>query len=372
MSELPPSKPFTMAVAVGGVPTSQYGTSPYNNFEGSSIYQDGLQPLSVDGGGQLQVGGNWQKPTGSSVPGAAVLVGGRYAGGPTFLPLNLDSSGNIIISSSVGSLTVNQGTQGTAAEGWFVELTDGTNVLGTSGHPLYVQDAILEASVALSGASITGLKYQAVAGSDGIFLRPMLTSSTGQIHVIVDSGGGTDLSVGPTGSPVPADATAMGGQDRLTGNLVIPLVSSVGDVPASGGILLTSDQWNEQVVQTDAVTTNYIYTVGGWRPDNSTFQVFQVNAAGELLVSGAGGAASGPTAIAGTLGSLNPALLATPGGLLRVQVDELPELDIDFPDPSKYIDQDLNMAVAQPRLPSPPNALQTVPQASVLPLGANY
>ena len=351
MSELPPSKPFTMAVAVGGVPTSQYGTSPYNNFEGSSIYQDGLQPLSVDGGGQLQVGGNWQKPTGSSVPGAAVLVGGRYAGGPTFLPLNLDSSGNIIISSSVGSLTVNQGTQGTAAEGWFVELTDGTNVLGTSGHPLYVQDAILEASVALSGASITGLKYQAVAGSDGIFLRPMLTSSTGQIHVIVDSGGGTNLSVGPTGSPVPADATLIGGLDPVGG---VNLYAAGVD---TDNRLYVIDQVVQQAVQNTQENDTSgsgqpIDIVGGWQPSASAFYALQLDADGNLNVNveAGGGSSSAPSAtvnaaepttvspIAGSDGALVRPLKVDPTGRARVVVDSLPPVQILQDEDAPYYD----------------------------------
>ena len=351
MSPLLPSKPFTMAVAVGGVPTSQYGTSPYNNFEGSSIYQDGLQPLSVDGGGQLQVGGNWQKPTGSSVPGAAVLVGGRYAGGPTFLPLNLDSSGNIIISSSVGSLTVNQGTQGTAAEGWFVELTDGTNVLGTSGHPLYVQDAILEASVALSGASITGLKYQAVAGSDGTFLRPMLTSSTGQIHVIVDSGGGTNLSVGPTGSPVPADATLIGGLDPVGG---VNLYAAGVD---TDNRLYVIDQVVQQAVQNTQENDTSgsgqpIDIVGGWQPSASAFYALQLDADGNLNVNveAGGGSSSAPSAtvnaaepttvspIAGSDGALVRPLKVDPTGRARVVVDSLPPVQILQDEDAPYYD----------------------------------
>ena len=56
--------------------------------------------------------------------------------------LQLDANGNLNVNVQVGGGggggTVNQGNQGTAAEGWFVELTDGTNVLGTSTYPVRV------------------------------------------------------------------------------------------------------------------------------------------------------------------------------------------------------------------------------------------
>lgn len=64
-------------------------------------------------------------------PGAAVVSVQGVSGG-TAIPI----SGSITISS--GTVTANQGTPNTLANGWPVEITDGTNVLGTSAHPLYV------------------------------------------------------------------------------------------------------------------------------------------------------------------------------------------------------------------------------------------
>ena len=280
---------------------------------------------------------------GVSLMGAIVTestIGGQTYTDIEYQPLNL-SSGGLLLTSAAFAGSTGSTVPTTAA---FIAGTDGTNLRGlsvSSAGVLNVSDGTAHTGLA---SILTQLDLFQFDGS-------------GNLKVNVEAGGSSNPSVGPTGSAVPADATAMGGQDRVTGSLVIPLVSSAGDVPG-GGILLTADQWNQQVAQIDAVTADYyIYTVGGWRPDNSTFQIFQVNAAGELLVSSSG-AASGPTPIAGTLGSRNPALLSTPGGLLRVQVDELPELDINFPDPSEYIDQDLSLAVAQPRFPAPPNSLQ--------------
>jgi hypothetical protein len=40
-----------------------------------------------------------------------------------------------------GTVTANQGTPNTLANGWPVEITDGTNVLGTPSHPLSVTSA---------------------------------------------------------------------------------------------------------------------------------------------------------------------------------------------------------------------------------------
>lgn len=65
-------------------------------------------------------------------------------------------SGSVSVS---GSVTTNQGTPTSAANSWPVEVTDGTNTLGTSAHPLQTISAVASTStvtaVTTTGSNIT-------------------------------------------------------------------------------------------------------------------------------------------------------------------------------------------------------------------------
>lgn len=58
-----------------------------------------------------------------------------YFGSPAETALNV-----YVVNST--SSTVSQGNQGTIAQSWYTEITDGTNVIGVSAHPLYVQGTV--------------------------------------------------------------------------------------------------------------------------------------------------------------------------------------------------------------------------------------
>ena len=64
------------------------------------------------------------------------LVAGQQAA------LQIDSAGNLLVNVAVGGGggggTVNQGTQGLITSPWFVELSDGTNPVGTDANPIRI------------------------------------------------------------------------------------------------------------------------------------------------------------------------------------------------------------------------------------------
>ena len=81
--------------------------------------------------------------TGSPVPALASFIGGTD--GTNLRGFNVDSSGQLKVlvqnSPSVtvsGTVTANQGTPNTNANGWPVKITDGTNVLGTNANPVRI------------------------------------------------------------------------------------------------------------------------------------------------------------------------------------------------------------------------------------------
>src|SRR5271157_343911 len=106
-----------------------------------------------------------------------VLVG---AASPTgFLQnLNVDASGNLFVwVQNAGSSTVNQGNQGSIAQSWFTEITDGTNVIGTVSHPLYVQG-----TVSVSGTVTSNIQASSVP----------LTATGSSLNVNITGGASSD------------------------------------------------------------------------------------------------------------------------------------------------------------------------------------
>lgn len=78
-----------------------------------------------------------------------LTLGATTTSAPTYTtatsnPLSLTTAGALRIDGSgstqpvSGTVTANQGTPNTLANGWPVEITDGTNILGTSSHPIRI------------------------------------------------------------------------------------------------------------------------------------------------------------------------------------------------------------------------------------------
>jgi len=80
---------------------------------------------------------------GAHFSGEGHLIEAVVLGDPnkTVVPVVCDSEGRLIIDLNGSTIvigTVDQGAQGTIPESWFVELTDGVNVIGTPAHPVNV------------------------------------------------------------------------------------------------------------------------------------------------------------------------------------------------------------------------------------------
>lgn len=72
-----------------------------------------------------------------------------------------------------GTITSNQGTAGTVAGSWPVEVTDGNNVLGTSAHPLVV--TVVSGSTNIAGT----VTIQGLTGGEAVSVSGTVTSSQG-------------------------------------------------------------------------------------------------------------------------------------------------------------------------------------------------
>lgn len=77
------------------------------------------------------------------IQGATTTAAPTYTTG-TSNPLSLTPAGALRVDGSgstqpvSGTVTANQGTPNSLANGWSVEITDGTNILGTSSHPVRI------------------------------------------------------------------------------------------------------------------------------------------------------------------------------------------------------------------------------------------
>lgn len=118
--------------------------------------------------------------TGSSVPASATYIGADVVSSPPSLSagnlagLTVTTAGRLIIDGSQvtqpvsgtvavssvggtvtisGTVTSNQGTAAALSGAWPVEITDGTNVLGTSSHPVVVSGSVTTNKAATSAVT---------------------------------------------------------------------------------------------------------------------------------------------------------------------------------------------------------------------------
>jgi hypothetical protein len=133
-------------------------------------------------------------------------IGG--SGGPSFSGVNVSVSGK----SGAGSVAANQGLPNTAANGWPVKVTDGTNVLGTGSYPIRVDTTgtttqpISASSLPLPSGASTSAK-QPTLGTAGTPSSDVLTVQgvTSMTPLKVDGSGVTQPV---SGTVTAAQATA--------------------------------------------------------------------------------------------------------------------------------------------------------------------
>lgn len=135
--------------------------------------------------------------------------------------------------------TTNQGNPNTLAEAWPVEITDGTNVLGTSAHPLEVAGTVTATnpSVSATGAAVPADATMVGASNPSGDLEPLNVDASGYLEVNVKAGSSGNSAASATGSAVPADADYIG-YDNGSGNLTG--VSSSTPLPVTDSAAETS------------------------------------------------------------------------------------------------------------------------------------
>jgi hypothetical protein len=132
-----------------GTPASLANAWPVKLTDGyGNLFGESNNPLYVTiSGGSGSFNNQAIGGTASATPSFAELMGGAVTtAAPTYVsgqmdPLSLDTSGNLRTLSQ-------QGAPNTLANAWPVELTDGTNVLGTGAHPVTVSVSGTVATVA--------------------------------------------------------------------------------------------------------------------------------------------------------------------------------------------------------------------------------
>jgi hypothetical protein len=234
--------------------------------------------------------------TGAAVPADATFVGGVGTDG-LLHGLSTDNSGqlnvNVVSGGGGGTVTANQGTAAALVGAWPVEITDGTNILGTSSHPVRIDPTgttiqpTKDAADGTSGSASPSQTLQ-IGGSDGTDLRTLATDSSGQLKVLVEntppvSGtvtaeieghAGATLDAAP-GTVSPTNAIFVGGSDGTnlravatdTSGQVKVLVEnspsvSVSNFPATQPVsgTVTAAQATAASLQTQA-TLNKVTTV---------------------------------------------------------------------------------------------------------------
>src|SRR5271157_2405402 len=174
--------PITGTPSLGKIPIGQGTDAVWADPFVQGVYAPGVNVLTAFGGNPIQ----------------PVLVGAQAPGpGNALTNLRTDASGNLYVwVQNATSSTANQGNQGTIGQSWFVELTDGTNVIGVSAHPLYVQGTI-----SVSGTVTSNIQASSVP----------LTATGSSLNVNITGGASSDAQY-PDGTTnaTPTGTVAMG------------------------------------------------------------------------------------------------------------------------------------------------------------------
>jgi hypothetical protein len=243
-------------------------------------------------------------PLNSSVQPDSTLVGGvrnvtppAPADGQT-CALQVDTSGNlkvnVVVGGSGGTSNINIAQIGGVAEALSnplpVELSDGTNQLGTPGNPLNVS-AILIAGAAVighvivdSGTITTVTTVSAVTAITNAL--PIGSNTIGKVDILGNAGVVLDAVLG---AAKPANVLQVGGNDG-TNAFAIPLAAGGGSVVISGAVTQATSPWvvsgtvavsNLPVTQPVSLVTPTSYDIG----DLLTQILFELRAQRHVLMA---------------------------------------------------------------------------------------
>lgn len=210
--------------------------------------------MNVDPSGNLMVAGGSGMgnaaagPTGAPVPAdgdyIAINVGGNLVG--------ISAANPLPVTGTITPASVNQGNQGTAAEGWFVELTDGINVLGTSTHPLRIDPTgttVQPTSDAADGA--TGVNVPA----DAIYVGAI--NNTGKLTGLsVNASGYLEVTMENSTVAVTQSTSPWIVAGGLTNNNAAPSTNNVGVLPAIANAAAPSWTEGDQVLLSEDLKGN--------------------------------------------------------------------------------------------------------------------
>jgi hypothetical protein len=186
-----------------------------------------LRALLVDGNGYLKVNVLTQAAT--AITGTVTVIGDAangapVAGNPVLVAGSDGTDARSIATDATGQVKVLVENSGAIAVSLSsTTITGSVAVTGTFYQATQpVSGTVTVVGDAASGSAVAGNPVL-VAGQDGTDARTLLTSATGQLHVIVDSGTGVAVtnaaltslgtSIQAPGSAVPADVVMMGASD---------------------------------------------------------------------------------------------------------------------------------------------------------------
>jgi hypothetical protein len=219
----------------------------------------------------------------AGTPSGGVFSVQGVAGG-TNLPVTV--SGTATVS---GTVTANQGTANTIANSWPVEMTDGTNILGTAAHPVRIDP--------------TGTTTQPVSGTvtanagSGNFAVVQATASNLNATVVA-SGNFNNASVSATAASPPASATYIGGSvttaapTYTTGQMNALSLTTTGLLrvdgsgvtqPISGTVTANAGTGTFTVSGTVAATQSGTWTVQPGNTANTTPWLTTINQGGNSV-----------------------------------------------------------------------------------------
>jgi hypothetical protein len=188
------------SVTISGTPTVDVGNFP-SSFGVTQVTSPWVTSIS----GTVAV-------TQSTSPWVTSITGTPNVAVTNFPAIQPVSQSGTWSVDQAGTWTVNQGSPNTLGNAWAVELTDGTNVLGTGSNPLRI-DPTGTTTQPVAGTGTAGTPAAGVVTVQGV---------TGGTPVTIDGSITADnASVGLTGVTAPTSATEVGGID-VNGYLQAP------------------------------------------------------------------------------------------------------------------------------------------------------
>lgn len=316
----------TMGLLVGGFPDVFYDDIVSGDEAG--WVANGVAPLKVNANGAVYVGYEGGGPSSDAIWSKIDEL-------PETVTVTASGATH-----SASFLVAPMGGVELTDVGGFTEVTYVPLQIDATSGSLTVLDTTLNATIAAPGTTKPTKAIQ-VGGSDGTDLRAFLVSSTGQLHVIIDSSATIavteatlDATVAATGTSVPTKAQLVGGTDgtdirafSVTAGGALNVIDSALDgsvagfgfaVASSGLMVAASDGTNAQPLLVDGAGNLKVNVEAGGGGGGS---VWGPNASGAAPTED-------PVLNAGWDGTDVRTLLTDTSGQLKVLVENSPTVAV--------------------------------------------